>query len=352
MKPAREILSRRRGLSVDFEDKEVLLSLRAVEKTYRLKGKGLLGGGVREVTAVDDVDLDIYKGEVLALVGESGSGKSTMGKVICMLEPISRGSVRFDGVELGSLRGEERRRMRKRIQMVFQDPYESLNPRFTTYQTLSEPLREHKVVATEDAVRERVYAALERVELRPPETFVDRYPFELSGGQRQRVAVARAIILEPDFVIADEPVSMMDASVRVGVLNTMLSLKSSMSMTFLFVTHDLSVARYMADRIAIMYLGQMLEIGATDRVIQDPVHPYSRALISAVPSIDPSVRRERVTIPGEIPNPTQKPPGCYFHTRCPHAEDVCKQKTPSMKEAPNGSMYRCHREALSLGTLR
>jgi ABC-type glutathione transport system ATPase component len=143
MKPAREILSRRRGLSVDFEDKEVLLSLRAVEKTYRLKGKGLLGGGVREVTAVDDVDLDIYKGEVLALVGESGSGKSTMGKVICMLEPISRGSVRFDGVELGSLRGEERRRMRKRIQMVFQDPYESLNPRFTIYQTLSEPLREH-----------------------------------------------------------------------------------------------------------------------------------------------------------------------------------------------------------------
>jgi len=324
---------------------EPLMSIRAAEKSYRLRMgfmASLMGKRVPEIRAVEDVDLDIGKGEVVALAGESGSGKTTLGKVLSLLEPPTSGSIWFDGLQLETLSGREKRRMRRRIQMIFQDPYESLDPRFTIFQTLHEPLIVHGIKDGGVTHRDMTRDVLDRVELRPPEDFLDRYPHELSGGQRQRVAVARAIILHPDFIVADEPVSMMDASVRAGVMNMMLRLKNQLSLTYLFITHDLAVARYMADRIAIMYLGELVEVGNTDTVINQPAHPYTQILLSAVPIPDPTYGRKRVAVPGEIPSPTDKPSGCRFHPRCPYTEDICRHRRPGIVPLVDGHLARCH----------
>lgn len=324
---------------------EPLMRIRQVVKDYRLRIgfiASLLGKRAPEIKAVEAVDLDIAKGEVVALAGESGSGKTTLGKVLSLLEPPTSGSILFDGVQLEALSGKEKRRMRRHIQMIFQDPYESLDPRFTVFQTLQEPLVVHRIKGQGLTHRDMTRDVLNRVELRPPEDFLDRYPHELSGGQRQRVAVARAIILHPDFIVADEPVSMMDASVRAGVMNMMLQLKKELSLTYLFITHDLAVARYMADRIAIMYLGELVEVGNTETVINQPAHPYTQILLSAVPIPDPTYGRNRVTVPGEIPSPTNKPPGCRFHPRCPYMEDICRHRQPDIVPLADAHVARCH----------
>jgi len=324
---------------------DVLISIRQVAKNYQLSVgfvASLLGRHAPEIKAVETVNLDIGKGEVIALAGESGSGKTTLGKVLSLLEPPTSGSIWFDGVQLEALSSKEKRRMRRRIQMIFQDPYESLDPRFTVFQTLQEPLVVHGIKGRGVAHRDMTRDVLDRVELRPPEDFLDRYPHELSGGQRQRVAVARAIILHPDFVVADEPVSMMDASVRAGVMNMMLRLRNELSLTYLFITHDLAVARYIADRIAIMYLGELVEVGNTETVINQPAHPYTQILLSAVPIPDPAYGRNRVTVPGEIPSPTNKPPGCRFHPRCPYMEDICRHRQPDIVPLAAAHVARCH----------
>lgn len=321
------------------------LCLRGVSKDYRLRTgfiASLLGKRTPEIKAVENVDLEVNRGAVLALAGESGSGKTTLGKVLSLLEPPTAGSIRFDGIQLEALSSRDKRRMRRRIQMIFQDPYESLDPRYTIYHTLREPLIVHGLKEQGITHRDVAREVLDRVELRPPDDFLDRYPHELSGGQRQRVAVARAIILHPDLIVADEPVSMMDASVRAGVMNMMLRLKNELSLTILFITHDLAVARYVADQIAIMYLGELVEIGNTETIINQPAHPYTQILLSAVPIPSPKYGRQRVTVPGEIPSPTNKPPGCRFHPRCPYAQEVCSNRRPEVITLAEAHVARCH----------
>jgi peptide/nickel transport system ATP-binding protein len=289
----------------------------------------LLGRKENNIRAVDGVDLNLNKGDVLALVGESGSGKSTLARLICALEPPSGGRIQFMKNDLSSMKGSSLKELRRQIQMVFQDPYDSLDPRCTVYETISEPLIIQGVPSKE--CTEQVGKTLEEVELKPYSRFINRYPHELSGGERQRVALARAIVFRPSLIVADEPVSMVDASMKAGIINLMLHLHQSLGTTYLFVTHDLSVARHIADRIAIMYLGKIVEIGPPDQVIKDPRHPYTNMLVSAVPIPDPNERKHRVQAIGEPPSATEIPSGCRFHPRCIHAKDKCRIEEPNIQ---------------------
>ena len=323
-----------------LEDKEQpLLQIEAVTKIYRPRlgvASSILGRRAKTVRAVDGIDLILKKGDVLALVGESGSGKSTLARLICALEPPTGGRIQFMNSDLKGMKGLRLKELRRQIQMVFQDPYDSLDPRSTVYETISEPLIIHGVPSKEHM--EQVAQTLEEVELRPYSRFINRYPHELSGGERQRVALARAIVFRPSLIIADEPVSMVDASMKAGLINLMLHLHKSLSTTFLFVTHDLSVARHIANRIAIMYLGKIVEIGPPNQVIKDPKHPYTNMLVSAVPIPDSNARKHRVQAIGEPPSATEIPPGCRFHPRCIRAKAMCKTKEPNIKQiAPNHS---------------
>ncbi|AGK61565.1 oligopeptide/dipeptide ABC transporter, ATP-binding protein, C-terminal domain protein [Archaeoglobus sulfaticallidus PM70-1] len=288
------------------------------------------------IKAVDDVSFEIRKGEVLSLVGESGCGKTTTGRILVGLETPSDGKILFKGKDVTTLSKEEYRALRKNIQMVFQDPYASLNPRMKIGEHLEDPLIVHGV-AEGDEAKEMAMKMLDRVGL-PAEQFYNRMPYQLSGGQRQRVAIARAMILKPDFVVADEPVSMIDVSLRASILNLLMSFKDEYSLSMLFITHDLSVARLVGDRIAVMYLGKIVEIGDTREVIHYPKHPYTAALLSSVPSF---VRREqRVEIIGDIANPIDVPSGCRYHTRCPFAKQKCREEEPEMQG--NGHKFACH----------
>ncbi|MGG1313847.1 ABC transporter ATP-binding protein [Cohnella laeviribosi] len=315
-----------------------LIEVRDLKKSYPVK-KGLFRRGGGEVKALDGVSLTIRKGETFAVVGESGSGKTTLGKTILRLIEPTAGSIWFEGTDITRIGTEELRKLKTDMQIVFQDPYGSLDPRWTIRRTLEEPLRTH-LDFSDEALRAKVEQMLEVVGLSKQHAL--RYPHELSGGQRQRVGIARALILEPKFVVLDEPVSALDVSIQAQILKLMQELQSRLALTYLFVSHDLSVVRYISDRTGVMYLGKMVETGPTPELFERPLHPYTQALISAIPEADPARRRERIVLSGEVPSPRNPPPGCAFHTRCPLARPECGSIQPKWRRIAENRYVACH----------
>jgi oligopeptide transport system ATP-binding protein len=323
--------------------KEVILEVRDLKKYFPITSGVVIQRQVGAVKAVDGVSFNVYKGETLGLVGESGCGKSTTGRTVLQLYRPTSGSVVFEGRELNTLPSGELRRMRRRMQMIFQDPFASLNPRMSVGNIVAEPLRIHKVIQNPKELQEYVERLLERVGLNP--YYVNRYPHEFSGGQRQRIGIARALALNPSFIVADEPISALDVSIQAQVVNLLEELQDEFNLTYLFIAHDLSMVRHICDRVAVMYLGKIVEIGSTDQVYDDPRHPYTQALLSAVPVPDPLLERQRkrIILKGDVPSPARPPIGCNFNTRCPVAvPDVCFQEPdPELVEVEPGHWVAC-----------
>ena len=328
---------------------DTLLSLRGVQTHFPVQRGFVFRRQVGTVKAVDGVDLELRRGEVLGLVGESGCGKSTLARTILQLVPPTAGTVVFEGQNLAELDAAALRRARLGLQMVFQDPYASLNPRMTVFDTLAEPLRVHKIVPRAD-VPARVTALMERVGLAP--RFAKKYPHEFSGGQRQRIAIARALALEPRVIVADEPVSALDVSIQAQILNLLAQLVRDLGLSLIFISHDLSVVKHLSDRVAVMYLGKIVEHGPAAAVIEHPAHPYTRALVSAIHVPDPAREkaRQRIVLPGDPPSPLNPPAGCAFHPRCPYATEVCRAAIPPLAVQPDGREVACVRLA-ELGPL-
>ena len=303
--------------------------------------QGVFRREVGSVKAVDGLDFEIRERETLGLVGESGCGKSTAGRVILRLHPATAGRILFRGTDITSLEGEALRRLRPRMQMIFQDPQDSLNPRMTVGSIIGEPLLEHGA-AKGRALRDRVEELLDAVGLDPG--FTNRYPHEFSGGQRQRIGVARALALNPEFIVCDEPIAALDVSIQAQVVNLLEDLQERLGLTYLFISHDLSMIRHIADRVAVMYLGKIVELASSDALYREPLHPYTRALLSAVPIHDPELeaRRERVILRGDVPSPADPPAGCRFSTRCPMAAPECSARAPDWRELRPGHWAACH----------
>lgn len=324
------------------QKKEVLVSVKNLKKYFPIKSGVLFSREVSAVKAVDDISFDIYRGETLGLVGESGCGKSTTGRTILQLHHATAGSVQYQGQELTELGRGQLREMRREMQIIFQDPYASLNPRMTIERIVAEPLLVHGI-GTADSRRKRVTELLERVGLNP--YYADRYPHEFSGGQRQRIGVARALALDPSFIVCDEPISALDVSIQAQVVNLLQELQKELGLTYLFIAHDLSMVRHICDRVAVMYLGKVVELAESEELYTNPLHPYTQALLSAVPIPDPEVEgnRQRIILKGDLPSPANPPVGCNFNTRCPVAVDVCYEMEPDLIEVLPGHWVACHR---------
>jgi peptide/nickel transport system ATP-binding protein len=323
---------------------EALLSLEDVKKHFPVKRsfvEGLIGGKMKYVKAVDGVSLGIQEGEVFVLVGESGSGKTTLGKLSLRVYLPTSGKILFEGQNISELKGQELKAFRRSSQMVYQDPVAALNSRIRIGDAITEPLKFHKM-GNEIEQKGRVLKMMKRVGFDPPEEFYSRFPHELSGGQRQRVVIARALILGPKFVVADEPVAMLDVSIRAQILKLLLDLKKEMNLTLLIITHDLAIAKYFADHVAIMYLGQIVENAEREQVFRNPMHPYTKALFSSVPIPDPEASKKRLVIQGEIPSAISPPPGCRFNPRCPYVFDRCRVDEPKLVEREPGHFVSCH----------
>ncbi len=290
--------------------------------------RSLIATEKKFVRAVDDISFDVRKGEILALVGESGCGKTTTGRTLLRLEDPTGGHILYKGLPVERFSQRTLREYRKKAQIIFQDPYNSINPKQTIFDIVAEPLEVNDLVSSEREKEERVVKAINEAGLRPATEYLYRYPHELSGGQRQRVCIAGATVLEPDVIVADEPVASLDVSIRNDILKLMVEQKEKLGVTYVFITHDLSLAWVISDRIAVMYLGRIVEIGATEDVVKDPQHPYTKALISVIPVPDPLAKREHVILQGETPNPIDIPSGCRFHPRCPEAIDACREEEP------------------------
>ncbi|CAM3766708.1 ABC transporter ATP-binding protein [Alkalicoccus chagannorensis] len=315
-----------------------LLKVTNLKKYFPIKG-GILGRPVGEVKAVDDVSFDVFEGEVLGIVGESGCGKSTTGKALLRLIEPTAGGVHFQGKDITTLGTDEMRKVRRDMQIIFQDPYASLNPRHNIGKILSEPLLVHGLAEKKERT-EKVHEILRIVGL-PPEA-ADRYPHQFSGGQRQRIGIARALIVRPKLIICDEPVSALDVSIQSQILNLMEDLQEEFGLTYVFIAHDLSVVKHISDRIAVMYLGKIVELADRDDLYDRPLHPYTESLMSAVPEPDPDVKKERIVLEGDVPSPSDPPPGCPFHNRCPYVMDVCREKVPALEAVHVNHYAACH----------
>ncbi|MBW5468572.1 dipeptide ABC transporter ATP-binding protein [Brevibacillus formosus] len=317
---------------------EDLLVVKNLKKYYPITG-GVLGGEVGVVKAVDDVSFTVKRGETLGLVGESGCGKSTTGRsLLRLIEPTS-GEINFDGTDVMSLSTDAMRKMRRDMQIVFQDPFASLNPRHNIEKILEEPLIVHGLGSSAER-KKRVQEMLEIVGL--SSYHASRYPHQFSGGQRQRIGIARALMLKPKLIVADEPVSALDVSIQSQVLNLMQDLQREFGLTYLFIAHDLSVVRHISDRVGVMYLGRIVELTTSSQLYSNPLHPYTKALLSAVPSPDPDAVRERVILQGDVPSPAKPPSGCTFHTRCPHVTEECRTVRPEFADTGHGHFVACH----------
>ena len=315
-------------------EKKILLSARRLSKDFPVSGK-------RRLQALSQVDLDIYQGETLALVGESGCGKSTLGRTLIRLIPATSGSISFEGQDISSMSEKEFRPLRSKMQIIFQDPYASLDPRMTVRDIIAEPLETHRVCASAQETTERVKELMKAAGL--PAEYLYRYPHQFSGGQRQRIGIARAIALKPRLIICDEPVSALDVSVQNQILNLLKDLQARFGLTYLFISHDLSVVRFLSDRTCVMFLGKLCEVGSTSELYEKPLHPYTRFLLGAIPGIDPRARGEkRPLLQGELPSPIDPPPGCRFHTRCPYATERCRREEPRLRDV-GGRQVACHR---------
>ena len=315
-----------------------LLEVRHLSKRFPVE-KSLTGKVLRELVAVDDVSFTLAPGETLGIVGESGCGKTTLGRTVLKLHPASGGQILFEGRDITHFKKGQMRPLRRKMQIIFQDPYSSLPPRATVGDILSEPVRVHKIVPPEQ-VKAYVLDLMEKCGLR--DYYYERYPHEFSGGQRQRICIARALSVRPALVVCDEPVSALDVSIQAQIINLLKDLQREMNLAYLFISHDLSVVKFISDKIGVMYLGAMVEFGTKEEIFQNPLHPYTKALFSAIPDPDPDSRMERIVLSGDIPSPANPPKGCRFHTRCPHATEKCKCEAPTYREHAPGHFAACH----------
>ena len=333
--------NRRKKWEEDFAkplDPDALLEVRHLRKCFPLK-KSLTGKVLQELVAVDDVSFTLKAGETLGIVGESGCGKTTLGRAILKLHQPSGGKIIFNGEDVTDYDNAEMRKIRTDMQIIFQEPYPSLPPRSTVGDILSEPVKVHNIVPQDEA-KNFVLNLMEKCGLR--DYYYERYPHEFSGGQRQRICIARALSVNPKLVVCDEPVSALDVSIQAQIINLLKDLQKSMNLAYIFISHDLSVVKFISDRIGVMYLGAMMEFGNKKDIFENPLHPYTKALFSAIPNTNPDVKMNRIVLKGDIPSPANPPKGCRFHTRCPHATEICKHITPEYKEYEPGHFAACH----------